>query len=96
VGGKSGWKPPTLEAIGLIAPNQQASAANAGAGSNAIASRFPAHLCKYDVLIDLLVERMVEDLRQQVEDGKRATQSLSTFSKRSDVSGPVRRRKLRR
>ena len=84
------------EAIGLIAPNQQTSPANPGAGSNAHASRLPAHLRKYDALIDLLVERMVKDLRRQVEDGERATQTLSTFLKKPDASAPVRRRRLRR
>jgi predicted DNA-binding transcriptional regulator AlpA len=69
VGGKTGWKPATLEAIGLFAPGEPTSSSRAGAQRRTNASCLPLQLRKYDALIECFVDRLVQVLRRQVEEG---------------------------
>ena len=81
VGGRTGWMPATLEAIGLYASRQPTPSSGASARPCTHASRLPPRLRKYDALIDFVVDRLVEDLRRQVEEGERAARSLRAMAK---------------
>jgi predicted DNA-binding transcriptional regulator AlpA len=75
VGGKTGWRPATLEAIGVHAPMQRAFSLTE-VQSHTSASLLPARLRKFDGLIDLVVDQLVEELRREI-DGDEASGAKS-------------------
>ena len=90
VGGKTGWKPATLEAIGVHAPMQRTSSSSIGTKPRARASRLPAHLRKYGTLIDLIVDQLVEVLRREIENSDAPSANQRTLTKRIWARGERR------